>query len=308
LIIPAITPETAFWKPKAVATTKPEVKPEPVAPEKPKPEAVPAEKPKKKKVAKKKAETPAPAPVAVVEPAKPVEPEKPAIAEVPAAPAPATPEPSPVTPAPEPTPAPAPVAAVEPAKPVEPEKPAVAPTPAPEPVPATPVEPPKPPAPAPPKKPELTYETFQGKALPTPKDPNLALDPKFRVIKVHAVENDGRVKNLGNNKALEFELQYWNYGAVTEAEKKARLGNYYVITWANEATPGDLVARFEYRQAKSKDVTRALTLAYPQAKGSNRSVFTVVGEAYRVYGPVTAWRFTLLRGDKVVAEEKSFVW
>jgi len=33
-----------------------------------------------------------------------------------------------------------------------------------------------------------------------------------------------------------------------------------------------------------------------------------VDKAYLAYGPVCSWRFTIRKGDTVVAETKSFVW
>jgi LysM repeat protein len=246
-------------------------------------------------------------PKKVEEPAKP-EPPKPRIikkkktVEKPVEPAP-TPTPAPVAePAPAPTPEPT-ASQPELEKPVPP-----APAPAPEPavVPPPPVV--EPVTPAVPPKPPLSYETFKGQPAPKEVDPNLQLDPKARVIKVHSFEYDGTEKSYGNNKALEFEKQYWTHGAITEAEKKAKIGNYFVITWTGGDKGANLTARLEYRQTRSKDVVRTLNLSYPKASGSNRSVFTVVGDAYRVYGPVSNWHFTLLRGDKIIAEEKSFIW
>jgi hypothetical protein len=46
----------------------------------------------------------------------------------------------------------------------------------------------------------------------------------------------------------------------------------------------------------------------PNVSGTVRSYFAVVDQAYLTYGPVVSWRFTILKGDTVVAEEKSFIW
>ena len=88
----------------------------------------------------------------------------------------------------------------------------------------------------------------------------------------------------------------------------ARRGHYFTITWTNHGPRADYVARFEYRQVKSKEVVRTLTQNMPHVEGTTRSYFAVVDQAYLAYGPVSSWRFTILRGDTVVAESKSFVW
>jgi hypothetical protein len=141
----------------------------------------------------------------------------------------------------------------------------------------------------------------------TPSNPVVEQNQGFKITKVHEVRNDESYKS-GDNKALEFEQKYWNYGAVTEQQKKDRRGHYFVFSWAAQGTASDVTARFEYRQSKSKEKIRVLEVQYPTVNGSERASYSVVGDAYAMYGPVYSWRFTLLRGGQVVAEKKSFVW
>jgi hypothetical protein len=68
------------------------------------------------------------------------------------------------------------------------------------------------------------------------------------------------------------------------------------------------MARFQYREVKSQEVVRTLTQAMPHVHGAVRSYFAVTGLAYQTYGPIVSWRFTILKGDTVVAEAKSFIW
>ena len=110
------------------------------------------------------------------------------------------------------------------------------------------------------------------------------------------------------NPALAFEKKYWGYGAISEEEKRQKRGHYFVISWKNGGPPADLVAKLEYRQVSSKQIVRTLTLNHPAAKGGNRSTFAITGDAYQTYGPIYSWRFTVSRGDTVLAEETSFIW
>ncbi len=137
--------------------------------------------------------------------------------------------------------------------------------------------------------------------------PPLTLDPRVRVMKVHEVRND-ETYNPRHNDALEFEKSYWSYGAITEEQKEAVRGQIYVISWRNEGPPDRFIARFEYRQTKTRDRIKVQTLDHPAVNGNVRSIFKVTGSEYRQDGPVESWRFTIWRGNKIVGEEKSFIW
>jgi len=142
-------------------------------------------------------------------------------------------------------------------------------------------------------------------AINTP--PPTTLDPRITVTKVHEVRNDESY-NPRRNDALEFEKSYWSYGAITEEQKEAVRGQIYVISWRNAGPPDRFVTRFEYRQTKTRDRIKVQTLDHPVVNGNVRSIFKVVGADYRQDGPVESWRFTVWRGNKIVGEEKSFIW
>ncbi len=135
----------------------------------------------------------------------------------------------------------------------------------------------------------------------------IALDKNIKVPLIHDVQDDSSFNGSGNP-SLQFEIQYLNWGAVTAEQLRARQGHYFTITWENKGQPADYIARFEYRQVKSKEVVRTLTQKMLHVSGNTRSYFAVVDKAYLAYGPVCSWRFTVLKGDTVVAESKSFVW
>jgi len=137
--------------------------------------------------------------------------------------------------------------------------------------------------------------------------PNLALDPKVKVTKIHEVRNDESY-HPRHNDALAFEKQYWNYGAIDAAQIEARRGQIYVISWRNAGTADRFVTRFEYRQSHTRDQVKVQTVDHPLVQGNARSIFQVTGEEYRHDGPVEAWRFTVLRNNQIVAEERSFIW
>jgi hypothetical protein len=134
-----------------------------------------------------------------------------------------------------------------------------------------------------------------------------ALDRRIRIAKIHDVENDSTYK-FADNQALQFEIKYINWGAVTAEQLQARHGHYFTISWTNHGPVADFTARFQYREVKSKEIVRTLVEPMPHVRGTVRSYFGVVGKAYKAYGPVASWRFSILKGDTVVAETKSYIW
>ena len=134
----------------------------------------------------------------------------------------------------------------------------------------------------------------------------VAIDKRITVPLIHDVQNDGTY--LGSNDALRFEIDYLNWGAVTQEQLGARRGHYFTITWDNHGPRADFIARFEYREVNSKEIVRTLKQAMPNVSGAVRSYFAVTDRAYITYGPVVSWRFTVLKGDTVVAQAKSYLW
>lgn len=135
----------------------------------------------------------------------------------------------------------------------------------------------------------------------------IALDKLIHVPLVHDVQDDGSYRG-GQNDSLLFEIKYLNWGAITQSQLRARQGHYFTITFANDGPPSDFTTLFEYRQVKSKALVRSLSQEKKKVSGAARAYFAVIGKAYLGYGPVSAWRFTVRRGDTVVAEAKSFLW
>jgi hypothetical protein len=133
-----------------------------------------------------------------------------------------------------------------------------------------------------------------------------ALDKRITVPLIHDVLNVGFISQ--GNPSMLYEITYLNWGAITDEQLQARRGHYFTITWKNRGPADDFTARFQYREVKSQEVIRTLTQPMPHVHGAVRSYFAVVGDAFRAYGPVVSWRFTILKGDTVVAEAKSFIW
>jgi hypothetical protein len=135
----------------------------------------------------------------------------------------------------------------------------------------------------------------------------MALDKNVSVSLVHEIEDSGH-NPPGDNPALRYEVEYLNWGATTQEQLHAREGHYFTITWKNHGPRSDFTTRFEYRQVKSKEIVRTIKEDKQHVAGSVRSYFGVVDKAYLAYGPIYSWRFTIFKGDAVVAQTRSFVW
>jgi hypothetical protein len=147
-------------------------------------------------------------------------------------------------------------------------------------------------------------DLYNNKAHKAPE--KTALDKRISVPLIHDVQNDGSLSVV--NPAMQYELTYLNWGAITSVQLDARRGHYFTITWKNKGPADDFIARFQYRETKSQEVIRTLTAPMAHVHGATRSYFAVTGLAYLTYGPIVSWRFTVLKGDTVVAEAKSFIW
>ena len=135
----------------------------------------------------------------------------------------------------------------------------------------------------------------------------ITLDPRIKISLIHDVENDSNYRGAENH-ALLFEIKYINWGAVTKEQLDARHGHYFTISWSNHGPRDNFIAHFQYRQVKSQAIVRTLDQPMNNVRGTVRSYFAVVSRAYLAYGPVSAWRLTIQRGDSVVAEARSYLW
>lgn len=99
------------------------------------------------------------------------------------------------------------------------------------------------------------------------------------------------------------------YQAKLRRTPKERSGLRFDIQWRSRDV-SELRVRVEMRGGREKEVTQALleTAAKHVAGFSKWTALTLSGDEYRKFGELVAWRVTLLEGDKVISEKKSFLW
>jgi len=106
------------------------------------------------------------------------------------------------------------------------------------------------------------------------------------------------------------EKQRRLYGAVSMAERRARLGAYYTILWNApvDKSGGEVEVLFEYQQGATASLVKRLVKRFPARETSGSVEFAVIGKEYLKDGRVLAWKATLNRGGRVLATRKSHLW
>lgn len=107
--------------------------------------------------------------------------------------------------------------------------------------------------------------------------------------------------------SIGFERSYRLHGAITAADRNQRYGNYFDFFWRTKR-PANVTVRLEYRQEKLRAFLQAREVTYENAKGSNKTEFTIIGDDYLQDGRVTAWRCLLIENGRIVAENRSYLW
>lgn len=144
-------------------------------------------------------------------------------------------------------------------------------------------------------------EIPEAKVLP------LSLDEDFQFRKNRRFINQPEIFQNTRNPLINFERSRVNYGALTLEEQRQREGTYFDFYWRAKR-PADITVRFEYRQAKLGNDVRAQETIVPQAHGTMKTSFNVIGDAYLWDGPVVAWRCLLIEDNRIVGFTQSYLW
>lgn len=89
-------------------------------------------------------------------------------------------------------------------------------------------------------------------------------------------------------------------------------GMRFAVQWkASGSRVAPVKLRIEMRGAAKGDLPSHWTLEYDVKAGgwfSHWTFLPIVGDDYKRFGRVTAWRATLWEGDVLLSEQKSFLW
>ena len=99
------------------------------------------------------------------------------------------------------------------------------------------------------------------------------------------------------------------YQAFLRRNPERRTALRFDVQWKS-SEPGPLRLQVELR-GNLRGEARQATLEQPVKKSwwfSRWSSAALSGEAYKEFGELYAWRATLWQGDRLVAEQRSFLW
>ena len=132
--------------------------------------------------------------------------------------------------------------------------------------------------------------------------------PKSKKSLTSSMSNNPNNPTAGIAEAsLGFERTYRMYGAITNADKSRRYGNYFDFFWRAKR-PASVTIRLEYRQEKLRTFVQAREISYANVKGNLKTEFAIIGDDYFQDGRVTAWRCLLIENGHIVAENRSYLW
>lgn len=132
--------------------------------------------------------------------------------------------------------------------------------------------------------------------------------PKTKRSISSALSNNPHNPTAGIAEAsLGFERTYRMYGAITNADRSQRYGNYFDFFWRVKR-PANVTVRLEYRQEKLRAFVQAREISYTNVKGNQKTAFAIIGDDYFNDGRVISWRCLLIENGQIVAENRSFLW
>lgn len=88
-------------------------------------------------------------------------------------------------------------------------------------------------------------------------------------------------------------------------------GIRYDVQWKAQTTTAKLKLRLELRGIAQGNLPRQKTIeseVNPGGGSSQWSGVALTGDDYKAFGEITAWRVTLWDGEKLLGEQKSFLW
>ncbi|MEM0897629.1 MAG: hypothetical protein AAGJ79_12180 [Verrucomicrobiota bacterium] len=108
--------------------------------------------------------------------------------------------------------------------------------------------------------------------------------------------------------SVRFQEKHLLYGAISQEERDARAGHYYVFLWKTKDTASPAEVVFEFRQQLSGSDVQTVSVNVPDPRKKNTTKIAVTGDIYVTNGPVTSWRVSIQQNGQEVASEKSYLW
>ncbi len=132
--------------------------------------------------------------------------------------------------------------------------------------------------------------------------------PEALVVKQFQLRD--QVRNPKDEPMVRMEKERHLHGAVSMAERRQRLGQYYTLLWHDPAGAGHgpVEVVFQYQQGATASLVKHMTKSFPASETKGVADFAVIGDDYFKGGRVLAWKATLRRGGRELATRRSYLW
>jgi hypothetical protein len=119
-----------------------------------------------------------------------------------------------------------------------------------------------------------------------------------------------QVRNADDEPMLRMEKERRLHGAVSMAERRQKLGQYYTLLWYHPAGAGHGAVNlvFQYQQGATASRVKHMTKEFPATATEGSAEFAVIGDDYFKGGKVLAWKASLRRGGRELAARQSYLW
>ncbi len=109
---------------------------------------------------------------------------------------------------------------------------------------------------------------------------------------------------------VKMEKERRLHGAVSMAERRNRLGQYYTLLWHDPAGAGqgEVELIFQYQQGATASRVKRMAQRFPATDSQGAVEFAVIGDDYFKGGKVLVWKATLQRGKREIATRQSYLW
>ncbi len=135
-----------------------------------------------------------------------------------------------------------------------------------------------------------------------------AVPSETLVVKQHLLRDQTR--DSDDEPMVRMEKERRLRGAISMAERRQRLGQYYTILWSDPkgAGLGPVEVVFDYRQGASGSRVKQMTKTFPAGEAFGEATFAVAGDDYFLNGRVLAWQAKVFRGGRELAAKRSYLW
>lgn len=132
--------------------------------------------------------------------------------------------------------------------------------------------------------------------------------PETLVVKQFQLRD--QVTNSSDEPLVKMEKERRLHGAVSMAERRNKLGQYYALIWNDSAGAGqgEVEVIFQYQQGASASLVKRMVHGFPAVDAKGTAEFAIIGDDYFKNGKVLAWKATLLRGKRVIGTRQSYLW